>query len=162
MSPEQARGQEADHRADIFSFGVILYEMLSGRRAFAGNSVVEVMNAILKEEPPEIGETNTKVSPLLEKIVRRCLEKQPERRFQSASDLGFALEALSSPSGSPLESQLDTQAATSAAAPESLRDIALARPSAASLDCSGGNVAWGCWDSRGRTLRVTPWPTMRG
>jgi serine/threonine protein kinase len=95
MSPEQVRGQEADHRADIFSFGVILYEMLSDRRAFSGDSAVEVMNAILKEEPPEFGETNTKISPQLEKIVRRCLEKKPERRFQSASDLGFALDALS-------------------------------------------------------------------
>jgi len=115
MSPEQARGQETDHRADIFSFGVILYEMLSGRRAFSGESAVEVMNAILKEEPPEFGETNTKVSPQLEKIVRRCLEKQPERRFQSASDLGFALEAFSAPSGSRLE------AAALPAAPESAR-----------------------------------------
>src|SRR5215831_14659340 len=81
MSPEQVRGQEADHRADIFSFGVILYEMLSGRRTFAGESAIEVMNAILKEEPPELGETNAKVSPALDKIVRHCLEKRPERRF---------------------------------------------------------------------------------
>ncbi len=100
MSPEQVRGQEADHRADIFSFGVILYEMLSGRRAFSGDSAVEVMNAILKEEPPELGESNAKISPALDKIVRRCLEKKPERRFQTASDLGFALEALSLPSSS--------------------------------------------------------------
>src|SRR5262245_19812903 len=103
MSPEQVRGQEADHRADIFSFGVILYEMLNGQRAFSGDSAVEVMNAILKEEPPEPGETNAKISPALDKIVRRCLEKRPERRFQTASDLGFALEALSAPSGSRLE-----------------------------------------------------------
>src|SRR5215471_1767646 len=100
MSPEQVRGQEADHRADIFSFGVILYEMLSGRRTFAGESAIEVMNAILKEEPPELGETNAKVSPALDKIVRHCLEKKPDRRFQSASDLGFALESLSTPTSS--------------------------------------------------------------
>jgi len=124
MAPEQVRGQEADHRADIFSFGVILYEMLSGRRAFGGDSAVEVMNAILKEDPPELGETNTKISPQLEKIVRRCLEKKPERRFQSASDLGFALEALSNLSGSRSDSQLDSATASSAE-PESRRTLRL-------------------------------------
>jgi hypothetical protein len=103
MSPEQVRGQETDHRSDIFAFGVILYEMLSGQRAFRGASAIEVMNAILKEEPTELGETNTKISSQLEKLVRRCLEKQSERRFQSAYDLGFALEALSTSSGARLE-----------------------------------------------------------
>ncbi len=95
MSPEQVRGQPADHRADIFSFGVILYEMLSGRRAFRGNSAVEMMNAILKEEPPELSGTDRNIPPGLERVVRRCLEKSPEARFQSARDLGFALETLS-------------------------------------------------------------------
>ena len=104
MSPEQVRGDESDHRSDIFSFGVILYEMLSGRRAFRGDSVVETMNAILKEEPADLGETNSKITPHLEKIVRRCLEKRPERRFYSAHDLGFALESLSAPSGASLTS----------------------------------------------------------
>src|SRR5262249_57247708 len=88
MSPEQVRGQETDHRSDIFAFGLILYEMLSGQRAFRGASAIEVMNAILKEEPPELGETNAKVSPQLEKLVRRCLEKQPERRCASADRRG--------------------------------------------------------------------------
>jgi Tol biopolymer transport system component len=110
MSPEQVRGQEADHRADIFSFGVILYEMLSGRRTFSGDSAVEVMNAILKEEPPELSETNAKISPALDKIVRRCLEKKPERRFQTASDLGFALEALAMTSSSGANRVEATQA----------------------------------------------------
>lgn len=98
MSPEQVRGTETDHRSDIFSFGVILYEMLRGRRTFAGESAIEVMNAILKEEPEELTGTSTKISPALEKIVGGCLEKKPERRFQSTSDLGFALEALSTTS----------------------------------------------------------------
>src|SRR5215475_11384621 len=103
MSPEQVRGQEADHRSDIFSFGMILYEMLSGKRAFNGDSVADVKSAILKEEPPELGETNAKISPALDKIVRRCLEKKPEQRFHSAHDLGFALDTLSTSSGARLE-----------------------------------------------------------
>jgi serine/threonine protein kinase/Tol biopolymer transport system component len=113
MSPEQVRGQEADHRADIFSFGIILYEMLSGKRAFNGASVADVMSAILKEEPPELGETNAKISPALEKIMRRCLEKKPERRFQTASDLTFALEALTTHSNSRQETPaVETVSAT--------------------------------------------------
>src|SRR5262245_18681525 len=110
MSPEQVRGEETDHRSDIFAFGLILYEMLSGRRAFRGASAIEVMNAILKEDPAELGETNAKISPQVEKLVRRCLEKKQERRFQTASDLGFALEALSMPSGSRPEPQLEVAA----------------------------------------------------
>jgi Tol biopolymer transport system component len=115
MSPEQVRGQEADHRSDIFSFGVILYEMLSGHRTFSGDSAIEVMNAILKEEPPELSETNAKASPALDKIVRRCLEKRPERRFQTASDLGFALEALAT-TGSSGASRMQAAQAPGASA----------------------------------------------
>ncbi len=101
MSPEQVRGQDLDHRSDIFSFGIILHEMLSGQRTFTGESQVEVMNAILKEDPPEL--TNDKISPALDRIVRRCLEKKPEQRFHSAHDLGFALGTLTTPSGGRLE-----------------------------------------------------------
>jgi serine/threonine-protein kinase len=99
MSPEQVRGRSTDHRSDIFSFGAILYEMLSGQRAFRRDTSAETMTAILKEEPPEFSLTNSTISASLERIVRRCLEKQPSRRFQTASDLAFALEALSTPSG---------------------------------------------------------------
>src|SRR5262245_53373823 len=80
MSPEQVRGQEADHRADIFAIGLILYEMLAGERAFQGDSAAEVMSAILKGEPPELSSANSRISPQLAKIVLRCLEKRPERR----------------------------------------------------------------------------------
>src|SRR5438128_2827214 len=95
MSPEQVRGQRVDHRSDIFSFGAILYEMVSGKRAFHGESAVETMSAILKEHPPDLSETNQRISPALERLVNHCLEKNPEERFHSASDLAFALEALS-------------------------------------------------------------------
>src|SRR4029450_1484964 len=97
MSPEQVRGHEVDHRSDIFSFGSILYEMLIGQRAFRRETMAETMTAILKEEPPELSETNSKINPQLESVVRRCLEKLPERRFHSAHELGFALESLSTP-----------------------------------------------------------------
>lgn len=99
MSPEQVRGQPLDHRSDIFSFGAVLYEMASGNRAFRGDSSVETMNAILKEEAAELSGSGIHVSPGLDRIIRRCLEKKPERRFQSASDLAFALDALSVTSG---------------------------------------------------------------
>ena len=112
MSPEQVRGRDVDQRSDIFSFGVILYEMLTGQRAFRGDSAIEVMSAILKEEPPETALLNSKISPQLERIVRRCLEKQPEQRFQSASDLSFALDALSTPSGSQLNALAEMPART--------------------------------------------------
>ncbi len=95
MAPEQVRGQAVDARTDIFSFGAILYEMLSGKRAFRRDTVPETMTAVLKEDPPDIAESSPTVSPSLDRIVRRCLEKNPEQRFQSAKDLSFALASLS-------------------------------------------------------------------
>ena len=95
MAPEQVRGRNVDHRADIFSFGAVLYEMLSGRRAFHGDSAIETLNAILKEEPAELASTDPHIAPALERVVWHCLEKTPERRFQSASDIAFALESVS-------------------------------------------------------------------
>ena len=96
MSPEQVRGEVADHRSDIFSFGCVLYEMLSGRRAFRRDTSVQSMNAVLSEDPPDLGTANTDAPPLLERVVHRCLEKDPDLRFQSARDLAFSIEASSS------------------------------------------------------------------
>jgi len=95
MSPEQLRGKPTDHRSDIFSFGAILYEMLSGKRAFRGESKAETMSAILREDPSELSETHKTINPALERVVQHCLEKNPEERFHSASDLAFAIQALS-------------------------------------------------------------------
>ena len=103
MSPEQVRGRNVDQRTDIFSFGAILFEMLAGLRAFKRDSAIETMNAILKDEPPETEETGRKISPALDRIVRHCLEKNPESRFHSAGDVAFDLETLSgSTSSSPV------------------------------------------------------------
>jgi len=99
MAPEQVRGRPTDARSDIFSFGAILYEMLSGKRAFHGDSAADTMSAILKEDPPDLSVTNQGIAPGLERIVRHCLEKNPEQRFHSAHDLAFDLEALSGTSG---------------------------------------------------------------
>jgi Tol biopolymer transport system component len=98
MSPEQVRGQRIDQRSDIFSFGAVLYEMLAGRRAFKRDSSVETLNAILTDEPPDLP-TADGTAPALDRVVRHCLEKSPEQRFQSARDVAFALEGISSHSG---------------------------------------------------------------
>jgi Tol biopolymer transport system component len=100
MSPEQVRGQTADHRADIFAFGAILYEMLAGKRAFQKPTSADTMAAILNEDPPGISQVTANIPPALHRVVHRCLEKNPEQRFQSASDLAFALDALSESAGS--------------------------------------------------------------
>ncbi|MFZ0761003.1 MAG: serine/threonine-protein kinase, partial [Candidatus Sulfotelmatobacter sp.] len=99
MSPEQVRGQTTGHRADIFAFGAILYEMLAGKRAFQKPTSPETMTAILNEDPPGISQVTTNIPPALQRVVHRCLEKNPEQRFQSASDLAFALDALSESGG---------------------------------------------------------------
>src|SRR5271168_534575 len=99
MSPEQLRGKAVDHRSDIFSIGAILYEMLTGRRAFRGETEVDTITAVLKEDPPEINLEQANVPESVLQIVRHCLEKEPENRFQSARDLGFALDTLASASG---------------------------------------------------------------
>jgi Tol biopolymer transport system component len=99
MSPEQIRGQVVDARSDIFSFGTILYELLTGRRAFRGESSVETMNAILTQDPPDLAASGEAFPPALSSIVRRCLAKDPEERFGCAADLAFALESVTEFSG---------------------------------------------------------------
>ena len=101
MAPEQLRAQEVDARADVFALGVVLYEMVSGARAFQRDTAADTMTAILTQEPPALVGSRPDLSPALDRIVRHCLEKNPNERFQSARDVAFALEALSgsSPSG---------------------------------------------------------------
>src|SRR5262245_56965967 len=95
MAPEQVRGIGLDQRADMFAFGAVLYEMLSGRRAFKGETAADTMSAILTKDPPDLDLARLSIPPAIERIVRRCLEKSPDLRFQSANDLAFALETVS-------------------------------------------------------------------
>ncbi len=110
MSPEQVRGKPADARSDIFALGAILYEMLSGQRAFEKDSSADTMAAILKEEPPELDAAGKKIPPGVERVVRHCLEKNPAERFQSARDFAFNLAALSDVSSSGARSVATTEA----------------------------------------------------
>ena len=143
MAPEQVRAQTVDHRADIFSLGTLIYEMLSGRRAFQGDTTADTMTAILKETPPELAEGGRAVPPALDRVVSRCLEKNPARRFQSASDLAFALQSLSTDSRA-------ISGATAAGAPAVPR-ISRAVPLAATLvaGIAIGAIAVGLWRPRG-------------
>ena len=97
--PSRFAGKPADHRSDIFSFGCVLYEMVSGRRAFVAESAAETMAAIARDEPAELSEAAPDIPRGLARIVRHCLEKHPEERFQSARDLGFDLQAITETSG---------------------------------------------------------------
>jgi serine/threonine protein kinase len=101
MAPEQARGRQADERSDIFSVGAVLYEMLSGRRAFSGQTPADTLAALLTQDPPEISAISRPVPRALERVVHRCLERNPEERFQSARDLDFGLEAVAETAAAP-------------------------------------------------------------
>jgi TolB-like protein/tetratricopeptide (TPR) repeat protein len=148
MSPEQVRGLPVDHRSDIFSFGALLYELLSGKRAFRRETVSDTMAAIMRDEPAELSDATMLVAPALDHIVRHCLEKSPERRFHSAHDIAFALEeagsgAISGPAGRPLGAAgrsrkvLATAAVAAALALLAVAVVRLRRPSTGS-DGSGG------------------------
>ncbi len=141
MAPEQVRAEEVDHRADIFAYGAILYEMLSGRRAFQGNTAVEALNAILKEEPPELAESGREVPASLERVVRHCLEKDPAERFQSIGDVAFYLDALAAESGSISTSQSHRAVVSTATRRERLARIT----TMVLLVALVAALAWGAW-----------------
>jgi len=154
MSPEQVRGKPADHRSDIFSFGSILYEMLSGQRAFCGESPAETMSAIVKEDPAELSETARNVPPALERVVRHCLEKNPAQRFQSAGDLAFNLEALTDTSvaGKTGAQPAISQAAIAGTTSIPAREVAphgKLREGAGALVLSALMIGVGWWLGRG-------------
>jgi Tol biopolymer transport system component len=107
MSPEQVRGLPTDGRSDLFSLGAILYEMISGRRVFQGATAADTMSSILKDEPPDLSIAGITISPALDRLIRRCLEKNPQDRFQSAQDLAFALDTLGGSSTSTMVSRAE-------------------------------------------------------
>lgn len=119
MSPEQVKGLPADHRADIFSLGCVLYEMASGRRAFARDTAAETMTAVLRDDPPDLAGDHAAIPAAFEPVVRHCLEKRPEERFQSARDLAFALQSIGTASsasgGVPMVEAASAEHATSGA-----------------------------------------------
>jgi len=123
MAPEQVRGQTADARADLFAFGAVLYEMLTGARAFRRETPAETMTAILREEPADLAGLRPDVPPALERIVRHCLEKSPQERFQSARDVAFALEALTAPASGVTTGQSTAVGTPAPARPRSARTI---------------------------------------
>ena len=133
MSPEQVRGLFVDHRSDIFCLGAVLYEMLSGRRAFSGATAADTMSAILNAEPPELSGSGRKIPPGLDRIARHCLEKNAEERFQSARDLAFALESVSQTSG---------EQGVVAAPRRKLRSAALVAAAALALLGAGALGGW--------------------
>jgi len=142
MSPEQVRGGTVDARTDIFACGAVLYEMLAGRRAFEGTTTADTMSAILREDPPELATETSHIPAAADRILRRCLEKEPAQRFQSARDLAFALEAVTGASSSQSGAQvLGAGRATRASWPRLvLGSVGLALALAAAYWAGGARV----------------------
>ena len=143
MAPEQVRGQAVDARADVFAFGVVLYEMVSGGRAFQRETSADTMTAILTQEPPELAGSRPDLSPELDRIIRHCLEKNSSQRFQSARDVAFALEALSGSTSSGREQ------AASASAPRARRALSPLVAMALVVAAAAAGVAGGRDDGHG-------------
>jgi serine/threonine protein kinase len=146
MSPEQVRGESVDARSDLFSFGAVLFEMLTGTRAFARNSATETLAAILRDDPPAPDTTSRPIPAGLERIIHHCLEKSPDQRFRSAHDVAFALENLSGGS--------DSAAAFTAPFEPQKRKTSWKGAALALLLVLGGSVA-GWVVGRGRTGGAT-------
>lgn len=157
MAPEQVRGQAVDHRTDIFAFGAVLYEMLSGRRAFAGATAADTMSAILSSDPPELDLDGSSSAPALDRIIRHCLEKEPAQRFQSTRDLAFALDALSTRSAAGAAA-----AATEATASSRRRRGWLPIATASLLLGAGGTwLASTAWRPRAGSAATPASPVVR-
>jgi eukaryotic-like serine/threonine-protein kinase len=133
MAPEQVRGGAVDARTDLFALGAVLYEMLTGRRAFQRDTSAETMTAILREDPPELTSVRAELSPALDRIVRHCLEKNPAERFQTARDVAFALEAFSGTSVTSVSSAVPEVAASRSWSPWVVLALAVALALAAGV-----------------------------
>jgi eukaryotic-like serine/threonine-protein kinase len=157
MSPEQARGEPGDHRSDIFSLGAVLYELVSGRRAFQRDTAAETLTAILREDPPELAAASAWAVPPpgLARVVTHCLEKSPSERFQSASDAAFALDALSSASGTAT-SEAHTGAARSVGAGGRRGLMAVAIVTAAAILAAAAIVVTRMMAPSSRDISFTP------
>jgi Tol biopolymer transport system component len=158
MSPEQLRGLQVDHRSDIFSLGAIVYEMLSGKRAFQRDTYADTVSSILKEDPPELTGPNLRIPPQLGSLLHHCLEKNPDERFQSVRDLAFGLKFISGASNSTITSEALGDREPRPREGVLRSRLALQLISVAALIMIAGAVGW--WSAR-RTGTATSRPPVR-